>query len=129
MIDKLQQLQRALGGLRVAQQAPPAPSAKATPAAADPARSGPERESGRARLPLADQIRRRVAAIAADDPQRRRRMLRIVLELCLAAEWGDAAAADPAFHALVDQVQGAIEADASLQAVVDDALNSVSSQT
>jgi len=124
MIDKIQLLHRALGSLRVAQE-PQSPAA--APAQGESrARAAPP--TGSAGQALADVVRRRVAAIPADDPQRRRRMLRTVLETCLASEWGNAVAGDPAFHALVDQVQQTIESDASLQSLVDDALASVTSQ-
>jgi hypothetical protein len=52
-------------------------------------------------------------------------MLRITLEACFSAEWGDAVLNDPAFHELLDRVQQQIEGDASLQSIVDDALASL----
>jgi hypothetical protein len=41
------------------------------------------------------------------------------------AEWGDTAADDPAFQALVDRVQTQMEEEPSLQGIVDDALSSL----
>lgn len=124
MIPKIDMLQQALASLRVARE--PA-RADAPGAIADGKRSGakpPEREDAPG-MSLGEQIRRRAAVIDPDDPHRRRRVLRVMLEACLSAEWGDAMAADPAFQTLVDRVQQQIESDPSLDAIVDDALASL----
>jgi hypothetical protein len=120
---KLHLLQQALTALRVTGRP-------------ETARTGDPRDAAGARAPaarredgpprsLADRIQQQVRAISPDDPQRRRRLLRCTLEACLQAEWGDAVADDPAFHALVDQVQQRIENEPSLQRIVDDALASL----
>lgn len=71
---------------------------------------------------LAGLIELRVAQIAADDPHRGRKAFRVFLESVLLQELGGALAADPAFHQLVDDVQGALEADARCAPLVRDAI-------
>jgi hypothetical protein len=124
MIPKIQLLQQALASLRVVRE-PTRPGAAAEAAPGKREASAPAQQAEAHRMPLDEQIRRRAAAIDKDDPQRRRRLLRATLEICLCAEWGDEMAADPAFQALVDRVQQQIEGDPSLQPVVDDALASL----
>jgi hypothetical protein len=120
---KLHLLQQALTALRV-------------PSRPETARTGDTRHAASARgqstrsqdgppRSLADRIQQQIRAISPDDPQRRRRLLRCTLEACLQAEWGDDVADDPAFQALVDQVQQRIENEPSLQPVVDEALASL----
>jgi len=120
---KLHLLQEALTALRVSRQPETAHTGDARGAAgtrgqAARSQEGPPRQ-------LADRIQQQIRAISPDDPQRRRRLLRCTLEACLQAEWGDDVADDPAFHALVDQVQQRIENEPSLQSIVDDALASL----
>jgi len=120
---KLHLLQQALTALRVTPRQEATRTSDTRTAAgargqATPSQAGSQRS-------LADRIQQQVRAVSPDDPQRRRRLLRCTLEACLQAEWGDAAAADPAFHALVDQVQQRIENEPSLQPIVDDALASL----
>jgi hypothetical protein len=82
-----------------------------------PARST---RSGRSAAPdLQAVIARRVVAIAADDPQRRRKAFRIFLESILCSELGDDLVNDPAFHRLVDNVQQTMEANAELLPAMD----------
>ena len=57
--------------------------------------------------------------IAADDPQRRRRALRILVEMALLNEFGERLETDPAFHAMVEQVVTTMDDDESLRAGVD----------
>lgn len=120
---KLHLLQQALTALRVTGR----PEAARTGGPRDAAgtRAQAARSQGDPPRSLADRIQQQVRAISADDPQRRRRLLRCTLEACLQAEWGDAVADDPAFQALVDQVQQRIENEPSLQPIVDDALASL----
>jgi|GEM_PF-3295011 len=124
MIPKIDMLQQALASLRVTREPARADAAGATAdgrrAAARPADPAPA-----SRVALDEQIRRRAAGISQDDPHRRRRVLRVMLETCLSAEWGDDMAGDPAFQTLVDRVQQQIESDPSLQTIVDDALASL----
>ena len=122
---KLHLLQQALSTLRVARQPETtrtggARDATSARSQATRAQEGPPRQ-------LADRIQQQIRAISPDDPQRRRRLLRCTLEGCLLAEWGEAMADDPAFQALVDQVQQRIENEPSLQLIVDDALASLTS--
>lgn len=56
----------------------------------------------------------RVRAIQPDDPQRRRRAFRVFLEGTLLNLFGPDAMLDPAFLAMVEQVQDAMQANASL---------------
>ncbi len=128
MIHKIQLLQQALASLRVARE----PVRAGAPAAVANGKRGDAAAADRPgprRIPLDEQIRRRAASIDKDDPQRRRRVLRATLEICLTSEWGDDLAADPAFQALVDRVQQQIESDPSLQPIVDDALASLMTST
>ena len=120
---KLHLLQQALAALRTTQAPATSRTGNARRAATPPDQRAPSKDG--APPSLADRIQQQVRAIAADDPQRRRRLLRCTLEACLLAEWGDAVADDPAFHALVDEVQQRIEDEPSLRAVVDEALASV----
>ena len=120
---KLHLLQQALTGLRVSRG--PETARTNDTRTASGARGRPSGSQASAQRSLADRIQQQVRAISPEDPQRRRRLLRCTLEACLQAEWGDDAAADPAFHALVDQVQQRIENEPSLQHIVDDALASL----
>lgn len=120
---KLHLLQQALTALRV-QGRPETARTNDTRNAASARGQSTRSQDGPPRS-LADRIEQQVRAISPDDPQRRRRLLRCTLEACLQAEWGDAVADDPAFQALVDQVQQRIENEPSLQSIVDDALASL----
>lgn len=127
MIDKAQLLQQVLASLRVPRE--PAGATRAEAPVPGPARR-PGQEASAAPVrrgsTLGQQLRRRIAAIAPDDPHRRRRVLRVTVEGCLAAEWGGELSADPAFHALVDQVVHHLESDPALQALVDETLGALS---
>jgi hypothetical protein len=67
-------------------------------------------------------VRQRVARLDPEDPQRRRRALRLVVEARLLKEFGDSLDADPAFHALVDQVVSTMHDDPAMKAAIDLAL-------
>lgn len=120
---KLHLLQQALTALRVSGR--PETARTGDPRNAAGARGQATRSQDGPPRSLADRVQQQVRAISPDDPQRRRRRLRCALEACLQAEWGDAVADDPAFQALVDQVQQRIENEPSLQPIVDDALASL----
>jgi hypothetical protein len=60
-------------------------------------------------------VRQRIMEIAADDPQRRRRALRILVETALLSEFGERLDTDPAFHSMIEQVVTTMEDDASLR--------------
>jgi hypothetical protein len=121
MVSKVDQLQQALTRLGAAEAAGRV-EARAAAAARTQAEAATTQQGQAGRMPLEQQIRQRLLAVGPGDPQRRRRMLRITLEACFSAEWGDAVLNDPAFHELLDRVQQQIEGDASLQTIVDEAL-------
>lgn len=56
----------------------------------------------------------RLRAIAADDPQREQKALRVFLESVLLAELGSELVSDPAFGAMVDHVVRQLQADPEL---------------
>lgn len=64
----------------------------------------------------------RIRPIAADDPQRGRKAFRIFLEVVLLTHLGDDLMNDPKFYRLLDDVQGALEADQSSAALVEQAI-------
>jgi len=125
MIDKAQLLQQVLASLRVARV--PGAAVRAGAPAVPPRGVGaarqPDGARGGANLEL--QLRRRIAAVAADDPQRRRKLLRLTIEGCLSEEWGDPLSADPAFHALVDQVVQQLDSDPALRSLIDETLSAL----
>ena len=56
-------------------------------------------------------IQQRIRALDADDERRHSKAVRIFLEGVLRREFGDAMINDPAFYALIDDVQLAMESD------------------
>lgn len=56
-------------------------------------------------------IEQRVRQIGANDPQRGRKAFRVFLEAVLLSHFGEALVADPKFFQMVDEVQGALDAD------------------
>jgi len=122
MIDKIAFLQQALSGLQRAQPIAPAkpdaPADQGAAAAGDmPAATGSVRDAV-----FEQRVRQRVARLDPEDPQRRRRALRLVVEAGLLKEFGDSLDADPAFHALVDQVVSTMHDDPAMSAAIDLAL-------
>lgn len=91
-----------------------AESTHGSPAAEDPGAS--RAEHGNAWL---DGVLGAVAAIPAEDPQRRRKAFRAYLEGVLAREFAIAAPAGPEFQALVDQVHGSLDANPRLRSALD----------
>ncbi|NVE01848.1 hypothetical protein [Massilia sp. BJB1822] len=71
---------------------------------------------------LAGLIEKRVRQIDRHDPQRGRKAFRVFLEAVLLSHFGESLVNDPAFHQVVSDVQGAMEADAACRALVDDAI-------
>jgi hypothetical protein len=61
----------------------------------------------------------RIKSIAADDPDRRRKAVRVYLEGQIAREFGDALLNDPSFPTMLDAVQDQMQADAPTAAAVD----------
>ena len=64
-------------------------------------------------------LAQRLQAIAPQDPERRRKAVRIYLESELAREFGPALLNDPAFPQLLDAVQQQMQADGQTAAAVD----------
>jgi hypothetical protein len=62
---------------------------------------------------------RRIQAIAADDPERPRKAVRIYLEAQLAREFGSRLVNDPAFPGMLDAVQQGLQQDEQTAAAVD----------
>jgi len=56
-------------------------------------------------------VQERIRALGADDERRHGKAVRIFLEGVLRHEFGDSMLADPAFYALIDDVQLAMESD------------------
>jgi hypothetical protein len=79
-----------------------------------PAAAAPGDTAGAAHAAAAQ----RIQAIAADDPDRRQKAVRIFLEGQLSREFGDAVLNDPAFPRLLDDVQAQMQADAQAAAAV-----------
>ena len=65
-----------------------------------------------------EDVARRVAAIGADDPDHRKRVMHAFLESCVARTFGSAAPQDPAFRHVIDQAGDAIAADPQLAAAM-----------
>lgn len=72
---------------------------------------------------LAAALARRVAGIAPDDPLRRRKALRVFLESLLLDEWGSQLINDPGFHQLVSKVQDELEANPSMQPLIEEVVD------
>ncbi|MCY0915661.1 hypothetical protein [Massilia antarctica] len=86
------------------------------------ARGTPRRAGASARERLESSIGMRINGIERDDPQRGRKAFRIFLESILLSHLGEHLINDPRFYQLVDDVQGTMEADAELGAMVDKAI-------
>jgi hypothetical protein len=84
--------------------------------------SSAERRLKGAEAGIEERIRNRIAQISPEDPQRRRRALRVIIEVSLLKEFGSQLEADPAFHSLVDQVAQTMGESPELQSTVDVAL-------
>ena len=119
MIDRIALVRQALATLQHVQgPARPGVTAHATSQnAAAPA--GAQAFASVASAQFERRVRQRIAQIAADDPRRRQRALRIVVETALLSEFGERLGADPAFHSMVDQVVATMDDDADLRTGVD----------
>lgn len=121
MVDKLTALRQALGVLRSSTQAGTnRPAGRATAAAQPGVKARPEGQKT-LRQRVADQMSR----IRPDDPWRRKKALRIIVETALTDSFGEPMTCDPAFHALVDQVTQLIESDPSAERLIQDALSAL----
>ncbi|RSZ56383.1 hypothetical protein HF313_22305 [Massilia atriviolacea] len=70
-------------------------------------------------------LQQRVAALDPADSQRGRKAFRIFLESVLLAEFGEELINDPAFYAMVDQVQLAMEDDPQIASAIAQAAQSL----
>ncbi|MFB9240276.1 hypothetical protein IV454_23855 [Massilia antarctica] len=91
-------------------------------AARPSARGTPRRAGASTRERLESSIGMRINSIERDDPQRGRKAFRIFLESILLSHLGEHLINDPRFYQLVDDVQGTMESDAELGAMVDKAI-------
>ncbi len=64
-------------------------------------------------------VRLRVERIGRDAPDRRTRVLRALLESCVARTFGAAALSDPAFRHCIDQAHDAMQSNPELSAATD----------
>mgnify|MGYP001117702557 CR=1 FL=1 len=115
MIDKLGLVQQALTGLQRAQKASPSTDAGRAP-------EGPSQEEP-SLSNFSEAVRTPLARISQDDPQRRKRALRAVVELALLREFGAGLEQDPSFHNTVDQVIAVLDESADTRNLVDAALD------
>lgn len=90
-------------------------------AAGAPRRPGAERSQATQRRTFEEQLAAGVAAIANEDPQRRRKAFRVFLEAVLLREIEPALINSPGFASLVDRVQSTMESDAALKPAIDEA--------
>jgi hypothetical protein len=87
-----------------------------------PSRTGgtsPAQQARRRPHTVSPAMSQRIQALDADDPDRRRKAVRIYLEAELAREFGGGLLNDPAFAGMLDAVQGQMEADAPTAAAID----------
>jgi hypothetical protein len=111
-LAQLLRTQLAQRGVRAAPAGPTEGNASAAarasaPAAASPTGYAPD-----------ENLLRRVAAIDPQDPQRRRKALRLFLESVLRREWGASLINDAGFHQLVATVQSQMESEPQLAAAI-----------
>ena len=127
MIDRASLVRQALTSLQRPQgSTQPQPTAQA-PALRASVSGGSPGPAGAQGAQFERRVRQRIAEIAADDPQRRRRAVRIVVEMALLSEFGERLEADPAFHLMIDQVVTSMDDDAALRDGLDLVLKDVAS--
>ena len=68
-------------------------------------------------------LEKRIAAIDATDPDRRRKVFRAFLEVTLLTEFGEHVINDPAFYHLVDEVHEAMASDNQLRPHIEQAVD------
>jgi hypothetical protein len=71
---------------------------------------------------IADRLRLQLAAVERDAPDRRRRILRALVESALIARFGETMLLDPAFFRMLDDVQLQMEGSPEISRLVDDAV-------
>jgi hypothetical protein len=114
MIDKVL-LQQALAGLQRAQSASAGKDVREAVTLRGPVEAAPSPADEAARAAAFEQrVRQGIRGIGPDDPQRRRRALRVLIEISLLQEFGEQISSDPAFHAIVDQVACTLDDDPAL---------------
>jgi hypothetical protein len=86
---------------------------------ASAAPGGPQAGAATGSGSLAALVAQRVQQLAADDPRRKHKAVRIFLESVLQRELGSRVLHDPAFAEMVDAVQDQMAEDAQLAAAVD----------
>jgi hypothetical protein len=89
-------------------------------------RRAPARAGGGSRYTdrnLTALIETRVQQIRRDDPQRGRKAFRVFLEVVLLTHLGEELMNDPRFYQVLDDVQHALESDASSAALVQQAVD------
>lgn len=101
-------LQAQLAAVRERAQAGPAAEAKS-----------PAKGAAASSQAAASAMLQRLQAIARDDPERRRKAVRLFLESEFAREFGGELLNDPAFPQMLDAVQEQMQADAQTAAAVD----------
>ena len=116
-MTSISNLDKMLGALRVAAGSSAQRVAKTGPSPANPVdqrevEPAPQSSIGRA-------MAARILAISADDPERRRRAFRCLLEGLLQSMFGAEASAEHAFEQVVDKTQGAMESDPQLGQAID----------
>ena len=73
-------------------------------------------------------IETRIGQIGRDDPQRGRKAFRVFLEAVLLSQLGDGLVNDPRFFQMVDEVQGAMEADPACSLLIGSAIDQLLSK-
>lgn len=103
--------------------------AEAVRRTAEPARGREEKRNERVvkgqEGQIADRLRLQLGAIERDAPDRRRKILRALVESALVARFGEAMLLDPAFFRMVDDVQVQMEGSPGISRVVDDAVSAL----
>lgn len=86
-----------------------------------PAKTAPPADAMVAALAfdLDAEVRQRVERIGRDAPDRRARVLRALLEACVARTFGAAAPSDPGFRHVIDQAHDAMQSNPELSAAMD----------
>jgi hypothetical protein len=78
---------------------------------------------------VASRLRLQLAAIERDSPERRRRVLRALVESALTLRVGEALLLDPAFFRMVEDVQVQMEGAPQVRRLVDDAISQLGDAT
>ena len=89
-------------------------SARAQPTAGSPREVAASRRSVRTKSEAVDQLSLRIAQLSMDDPDRKRKAVRIYLECVMVEKWGAHLQLDPGFAQLVSRVQSQMDGDPHL---------------